>query len=193
MEYWRMKRSAAVVAAICLCTNVTNGFAGEVDLSFNSDAFRFIYVHDLASNDLAWDGGFLSNSDNGYVAHTSLYLTGVASDGASPLEGALGGRVAFVNGDNSSQTGVPLALGGYIKFTFASMNRLSIRGDAYYAPDVLTAQDLETYQDYTVRIGYNVLQDADIYIGARYVKGKFENGSSAEFDNSANIGVSIKF
>ena len=185
-----MKTSAALAAVFLLCTNAV---ADEIDLSFNSDAFRFFYIHELESNNLSWDGGVLNNSDEGFVINTSLYLTGFASDGTNPLEAGIGGRTGLVDGDDSGQTGIPLALGGYLKFTFPNLNRLSIRADAYLAPDILTAMDLEKYEDYTIRIGYNVLQEADIYIGARYVKGKFDNDTHALFDNGMHMGLDIRF
>ena len=185
-----MKFTAAGVAAVLLCTNAV---AGELDLSFNSDAFRFIYVHELASNDLAWDAGLLNNSDKGFVLHGSLYLTGLASDGTNPLQAGIGGRVGLVDGDSSGQTGAPLALGGYVKYTFPQLNRLSIRADAYYAPDVLTTKDLDKYEDYTLQVSYNILKEADLYIGARYVKGEFSNNTTATFDNGMNVGANIRF
>ena len=75
-----MKTSAAIVAALLLCTSA---LAGEIDLSFNSDALRFIYIHELDGNDVSVDFGLLNNSDAGYVAHVSAYLTGLASDGTN--------------------------------------------------------------------------------------------------------------
>ncbi len=185
-----MKISAAFAAAFLLCTNVV---AGELDLSFNSDAFRFFYIHDLANNDLAWDAGLLNNSDKGYVVNVSLYLTGFASDGTNPLQAAIGGRTGIVSGDDSGQSGAPIALGGYVKYTFPELNRLSVRVDGYFAPDILTLSDLEKYQDYTLRVGYNILQEADLYIGARYVKGNFDNNTSQLFDDGLHLGVNIRF
>ena len=185
-----MKTTAAFAAACLLCMNA---MADEVDLSFNEDAFRAYYVHDLESNDLAWDAGLLNNSDKGYVAYGSLYLKGFASDGLNPIEGALGGRTGWIDGDDSSQNGVPVALGGYLKYTFKRFNRLSLRVDAYYAPEVLSIKDLEKYEDYTIRLAYNLLREADLYIGARYVKGEFDNDSEATFDNGMHAGISLRF
>jgi len=185
-----MKSSAAVVAACLVCMNA---LADEIDLSFNEDAFRAYYAHDLEANDLAWDAGLLNNSDKGFVAYGSLYLKGFASDGSNPLEAGLGGRTAWIDGDNSGQKGLPLALGGYLKYTFPRVNRISVRVDAYYAPDVLTVKDLDTYEDYTIRLAYNLLREADIYVGARYVKGEFDNDTQQTFDSGMHVGINLRF
>lgn len=185
-----MKTLAGLAVAVLLCNSAA---AGEIDFSFNSDAFRIFYIHDFASNDLQSDFGYLYNDDDGWVANASLYLTGFASDGENPLQAGIGGRTGWVDGDSSKQTGVPVAVGGYLKYTFPNLNRLSIRGEGWFAPDILSFGDLEKYQDYTIKLGYNVLKQADVYIGWRYVKGDFEERPSVEFDDGFNLGFSIRF
>jgi hypothetical protein len=185
-----MKFTAASAAALLLCTNA---IANELDLSFNDDAVRGFFVYDLESRNLAWDAGVVNNSDKGIVVYGSLYVKGLASDGVNPLEAGLGGRTGWVDGEDSGQTGLPLALGGYLKYTLPSFNRISVRVDAYYAPDVLTVQDLDEYEDYSIRVAYNLLRDADIYIGARYVRGEFDNDTDQTIDNGMHIGVNLRF
>lgn len=185
-----MKFPAGIMLGLLLCNAAT---ADEIDLSFNSDAVRFEYVRDLRSNDLRADFGLLSNSDDGWAATTSLYLSGLASDGSNPLKAAIGGRVAWVNGDDSDQDGASLAIGGYLNYVFPRLNRVSLRGDAWFAPDILSIADLDKYQDYSLRLGYSVLKQADLYVGLRYVRGDFDNDSKAEFDDGAIIGLNIRF
>ena len=185
-----MKIFSGLAASVLLCNFAS---AGEIDLSFNSDAVRAFYVHDFVNNDLQSDFGILTDSDKGEVFNVSLYLTGLASDGVNPLQAAIGGRTGYVDGEGSGQEGFPLAVGGYFKYTFPDSDRLSLRFDLWYAPDVLTLDDLDTYQDYSVRLGYNVLRQADVYVGARYVNGDFDNGSDVTFDNGLNVGFNIRF
>jgi len=185
-----MKNLASLALAVLLCNSA---LADEVDFSFNSDAFRAFYIHDFRNNDLAADFGLLYNGDEGNVLNVSLYLTGFASDGSSPLQAGIGGRTGWVDGDNSGQSGAPLAVGGFLKYTFKKLNRVSIRGEAWYAPEILSFGDLDEYEDFSVRVGYNLLKAADIYIGLRYVRGDFDNDSKAEFDDGANIGFNIRF
>lgn len=185
-----MKTLASLTLAVLLSSTVV---AGEIDFSFNSDAFRFIYAHDFTNNDLRSDFGFLNTDDDGWVANASLYLTGFASDGTNPLQAGIGGRTGWVDGDSSKQSGIPLAVGGFVKYTFPKWNRLSLRGEGWIAPEILSFGDLDKYQDYTVRVGYNVLKQADLYIGYRYVKGNFSDAPSVTFDDGGHIGFTIRF
>ena len=185
-----MKFLTGLMASVLLCVSAS---AGELDLSFNSDAVRAFYVHDFANRDLKSDFGFLTDSDKGEVINVSLFLTGAASDGENPLEGGLGARTGYVDGDGSGQEGFPLAIGGYLKYTLQESNRISVRVDAWFAPDVLTLNDLEKYEDYSIRLAYNFLRQADVYVGARYVAGEFDNGTNVTFDNGLNMGINIRF
>lgn len=185
-----MKLSAGVMLGLLLCSAAS---ANELDLSFNSDAVRFEYGHAFRQNDLQANFGLLSNSDDGWVATGSLYISGFMSDGASPLQGGLGARTGWVNGDGSGQDGVPLALGGYLQYTFPRLSRVSLRGDAWYAPDALSAGDLDKYQDYTLRLALSLLDQVALYVGVRYVQADFSNGSKADFDDDAIIGINIRF
>jgi hypothetical protein len=185
-----MKFTAVVAAALLLCTGA---IADELDLSFNSDAIRAIYTRDFQSNELTWDAGIIHHTDNGYVVTGSLFISGLASDGNSPLQAGLGARTGLVDGDDSGQTGVPLAVGGYLKYTLPNFDRISIRADGWYAPDVLSIKDLDKYEDYTIRVAYNLLRNADVYVGARYVKAEFDNDSEQHFDTGMNIGMNLRF
>ncbi len=185
-----MKILSGLLAFLVLCNFSA---AGEIDLSFNSDAVRAFYVHDFINNDLQADFGILTDSDKGEVFNVSLVLSGLASDGVNPLEAGVGVRSGYVDGDGSGQSGFPLAVGGFVKYIFDAANRVSLRADVWYAPDVLTLGDVDTYEDFSLRLGYNVLKSADVYIGARYVNADFDNNTDVTFDNGMNIGFNIRF
>ena len=167
--------------------------ADEVDLSFNSDAARLQYVRDLRSTTLRLDTGWLHHTDNGNVVHVGLHLADMASGGENPLQAGLGGRLVYTNGDLTNQDGFALPIGGYLRYTPNRFNRVSIAGEVYFAPDVLSLGDAKKYEEYAVRIGYNLMREADIYIGARYVKGEYKKSADARFDTGMHIGITLRF
>ena len=42
-------------------------------------------------------------------------------------------------------------------------------------------------------MGYNILRDADIYLGLRYVEGQYDRQRKAEFDSGVILGVALRF
>jgi len=185
-----MKALTGISAFLLLCASAG---AGEIDLSFNSDAVRVFYLYDFDRNDLSGDVGFVTNSDRGTVINASLFLKGLASDGNNPLQAGVGARTGYVDGDASDQTGFPVAIGAFMRYALPAMDRLSIRGDAWIAPDVLTIGDLDKYQDLQLRLQYALLRDADVFVGARYLNTEFSNGSRQIIDNGLNFGFNIRF
>jgi len=181
---------ATLCASVVLCSAVS---AGEIDLSFNSDAIRALYLHDFEGRDLSADVGLANNSDRGLVINASLFISGYASDGDSPLEAGVGLRGAIVDGDHSDQEGLSAAVGGFFRYALPRMDRVSIRGDLWFAPDILSIGDIEEYKDASIRLQYALLRDADIFVGARYLNAEFDNDSRQLIDSGMNVGFSIRF
>jgi hypothetical protein len=175
---------------VLLCAQAN---ADLVDLSFNSDALRLQYAHEFKSNSMNLDAGLLTNSDTGDVVHVGFYVAGEASSGSNPVTAGVGVRLVYSNGDLSNQSGFALPIGGFVRYSPRKANRLAIDGQAYFAPNILSLGDAEKYQDYTLRFSYNVIHAADIYIGARYVRGDYKNSSAARYDTGMHIGATVRF
>ena len=167
--------------------------ADEVNLSLNTDSVRAEYARPIASRPLQWDMGWLHHTDNGDALHGSLHVTGKLREGSAPVTGGLGLRLAYTNGDASNQTGFGLALGGYARYVFPDYDRLSLRGHVYYAPGILSGNDMDEYQDYAVQLAYNVLREADAYVGLRYVSADYEEASSANYSTWFHVGMAFRF
>ena len=184
-----MKRLLSLVGMACCCLSAA---ADEVDLGFNSDALRVVYIHEFRNNNLELDGGWLHHTDNGNVLHVGLNLSDMASN-SKELVAGLGGRLTWQKGDLTNQDGFSVPVGGFLFFTPQRFNRLTFGAAAYIAPSVLSVGDAEKYQDYTLRLAYNVMRQADVYIGARYVKGEYKNAPDAYYDTGMHIGLTLRF
>jgi hypothetical protein len=185
-----MKSYLSLLGLVLCCAQAV---ADAVDLSFNSDAARLQYVRDLRSNTLNLDAGWLHHTDNGNVVHVGLHLADMASGGTNPVQAGLGVRVVYSNGDLSNQDGFAIPIGGYLRYTLPRFNRISIGGEVYFAPNVLSLGDAEKYEEYAFRVGYNLMREADIYIGARYVNGEYKKARDARYDNGMHIGITLRF
>lgn len=169
--------------------------ADEVDLSLNSDALRLQYVYEMESTGLNFDGGWLYHSDNGDVVHGGIHLVDLASSGGrDKIEAGIGGRIVYTDGEVSNQSGFSVPIGGFARYTPRAIDRLSVSASLYFAPSILTIGDMDQYQEYALKVSYNVLRQADVYIGARYVRGDYDNNvPDVHFDTGMNIGISLRF
>ena len=184
-----------VVSLLGISVACAQVFADEVDLSLNADALRLQYVYELESTGLNFDGGWLHHTDNGDVLHGGVHLVDLASSGGrDKVEAGIGGRVVYTDGEFRNQSGFAAPIGGFVRWTPRAIDRLSVGGSLYFAPSILTLGDMDKYQEYTLKVSYNVLRQADIYIGARYVRGDYDKGApDARFDTGMNIGMSLRW
>ena len=185
-----MKRVISLLGMSVVCAQA---FTHEVDLSLNADALRLQYIYDMKSTVLDLDAGWLYSENHGDAVHIGINLADLASSGPDKIVAGVGGRVVYTHGDLSKQSGFAVPIGGFVRYTPQTMDRLTVGGSLYYAPSILAISDMEKYQEYTVRIVYNVVRAADIYIGARYVRGDYKNAPDARFDTGMNIGFTLRF
>ena len=180
-----------------ICTLLVLACAGthaaELDLNLNDDAARLSYAWDVSPRNLRVDAGWLHHQDRGDVINIGLHLTGEASGGSNPLVGGLGGKVFIINPDGTNLDATVLGVGGFIRYTLPTYDRFNVYAHAYFAPDVLSFGDGDRYQEVEARIGYNVLREADVYLGVRYSNIEFEPFGDVTMDNGLHAGIQLRF
>ncbi|MEO0616950.1 MAG: YfaZ family outer membrane protein [Pseudomonadota bacterium] len=191
----RIRRAgfAAAACTLCAATVSSGAIAEELNLSINDDAARLTYAWDVTDNDLKLDAGWLHHQDRGDVLNVGLHLEGAASSGASPVIGGLGGKVFYIDPDGVSFDAIVLGIGGYLRYTLPQYNRINLYAHAYFAPDVLAFGDGDTYQEFEARIGYNVLREADVFLGVRYANIEFDPFGEVTMDNGLHLGIQLRF
>ena len=167
--------------------------AHELDLSFNSDAFRFVYANTIPDRSLRLDAGWLHNSDDGDLLHAGVQLVSNATSGPDPVVAGIGGRLAYLNGERSNQDGLALAVGGSLRMPIRGLNRFAVAGEVWYAPDVLIIDDAEEYLELILRGSYNITRQAEVYLGARYVRAEYQRAPDFRFDTGMHLGLNLKF
>ncbi|MCC5794045.1 MAG: hypothetical protein JJT85_04825 [Chromatiales bacterium] len=165
----------------------------ELDLSFNSDAFRLLYAYTLPQRSLRADGAWLHNSDSGAALHGGLQLVSAATSGPDPVLVGLGGRVVYLNGRRGNQDGLGIAVGGSLRYTIPQYNRFAVTGEAWYAPNVLIGLDTRQYRELAVRGSYNVTRQAEVYVGARHARAKYRRAEPFRFDTGMHLGINLRF
>ncbi|MEJ2603744.1 MAG: YfaZ family outer membrane protein [Gammaproteobacteria bacterium] len=167
--------------------------AADLDLNVNDDAARLTYGWDATESQMRFDAGWLHHQDRGNVGHLGLHLVDLASTGSNPLRGGVGGKVFYLDSDRRDDSGFAVGLGGFLAYTLPRFNRLTVSGHVYFAPDVLAFSGAEGYQEFEARLSYNVLRQADIYLGARYSEADFGNRGDALIDNGLHVGIQLRF
>lgn len=180
--------------AILVLLFATSAYGAGVELNVSDDAVRAGGDFGLQSNNLLFDGSWLHHQDKGDTFSVGSYLTGAASSGPTPLRAALGLRYYYVDYDGGSgESGGNLSLGGFVRYKLPQFDRVSIGGDLFYAPSVLSFGDSDSFYEVGGRVGYEVIRDATLYLGWRRMKSDFDEDGDTMVDNGFHIGIRASF
>lgn len=165
-----------------------------LDLNLSDDAAEFKYATPTATDKLELQVGWLHEEQNGDLAHVGLHMVDDALPGSDRLDIGIGGRLfAMEVAGDTAPDGAGLAVGGYFRYTFPRMDRLGVGGELYYAPSVVSSGDLESHAQWAVRGEYQILRQANVYLGYRRVRPEFEDGGSVTFESGLHVGLRLDF
>ena len=191
-----------MAGALSLANSVV--MADSIDLNLNDDAMRLTYEADLSrsSKGLMLDAGYYYNDypvnqnsnskrSDADLIHLGLHVTGDNWSQAGVFNIKVGGRIIYTNLATSVDV-MALGLGGEVRFS--PVHRLGLGASAYYAPRIATFMDGERYSEYGVKIDYQLLKQAFVYLGYRQIEVKLEGvGSRVELDDSGHVGLKLLF
>lgn len=166
--------------------------AHDINLSLNDGAVRAAYGT-VFSNGLRFETGWLTDSDEGDVVHAGLLVVGDVMPGGQKLTGGIGARLAYLDGEGNNREGYALGVGGSVRWVIPRYNRFAVYGEYYWAPDILSGGDAEEYVDGTIRLGYSITRQAEIYLGARYTGAEYDDRPEILFDTGMHAGFELRF
>ena len=101
----------------------------------------------------------------------------------------LGMKSVYTNQLSKTFFALPLSVYGKVEFNEV----VYIDAEVSYAPKVLSFGDAESYTDVKAKVNYKVLADGYVFIGARNIETKYENGTRTKFDTTAFAGFEVRF
>jgi len=176
---------------LVLC-NAAPAPAHELSLDLNDSAFRVSYAAPVGDG-LRLDTGWLRDGDEGDVIHGTFQVTGEAAPARQKLTAGVGARLAWLDGDGNGREGYALGVGGSLRWIIPAYDRFAVSAEYFWAPDILSGGDAEKYVDGTIRVGYSVTRQAEIYVGARYTGADFDDRPSLLFDTGMHAGFALRF
>ncbi len=190
---WR-KLAGVTTFGICMMAG-SQVMADSLDLNLNNDSMRLTYEADMTRDKgLLLDAGYYYNDrrsgSSADLAHVGLYVAGDNWSQSGVFNIKVGGRLIYTAVDPYNV--MALGLGGEVRFS--PVHRLGLGADAYYAPRVATFLDGERYTEYGVKIDYQLLTQAFVYVGYRKIDVEVENfGYKYRLDDSGHVGLKILF
>ncbi len=170
--------------------------ARSVELNVSDDALYARYAEPLRStigNPLEWDASVMHNGDKGDAATFGFHVLGDAGSRSVRLTAGVGGQAFWASPDGSNDDALGLALGGWIRAVPPQYDRLAFELRAHYAPNVLTFQDGDHYWEAIAKVAYQVLPNAEAYLGYRRIRLGLEDKHDRTIDSGFNVGLELRF
>jgi hypothetical protein len=170
--------------------------ADQVDINFSGDAAAFSYIKPLQTEGLELGGRWLHDTEDGDIADANLHMVDRPEPGRNALVLGIGGKLPAIMDDVRDADGAALAIGGKLRWTLPEYNRAAVAGSIYYAPSATSMSDIDGYQEYSVRGEFQLLEDANVYLGFRHIELSFDkdsDGADRDFEDGVYAGFNIDF
>ncbi len=184
---------------ILLSTSSTSSLADALDINLSNDVAHFQYLAtmgDVGGGKSEGHLGILYNNANSKLIDVGLV---VSNSGDSAAVASLGLGIKVISSRIEKMNSLNLAIGGLIHISPADDRKFGIIGQLYYAPDIVTFGDAERYIETGVRMEYELMPKAAVYIGYRKIEFDLNvlptpaPSVNVEVDEGVHIGVRIAF
>lgn len=185
------------IGLFLLGTVSTAATADSLDINLRDEAIRAIYTMDMkerSKGGLSTELGLLYSEDkkklDGTLYHAGLHVSGENWSQSGTFVISLGGRIYYAGSDNQDLSA--LGFGGAMRFS--PVHRVGVGAHLYYAPTITSWMDAKNFREAGVRVDYQLLPQAFVYVGYRNIEADFENGvNNVELDDDAHIGFKLLF
>lgn len=184
-----------VLTLSLLCFSAT-AFADSVDINLRDSSAQLQYNASMGRDTLGRSelhAGILYTNDNNTMADLGLLVQDEVGENAPGVTVGVGlkGLIANTKNDNARA----LALGGMVRFAPFEDSRFGIGGSLYLSPNITTFGDADRYIETGLKLDYEVIPQAVVYVSYRKIKIKLNRSPSQDviLDDGANVGFKISF
>jgi YfaZ precursor len=190
-DFPMLLRSTGLLAALTVTAFATH--ANNLDINLGSNAVAVNYSAGLTNTGLEGDIGYLHHTDSVDIGDVGLQVVGDSNPAGSPFIFAVGGKLFLINPKQNYGNGTVLGLGGRFNYTWPTYNRFQIGGELYYAPSIVSFNNADSYLQFGVNAGYEILRNAELYVGYRHISASFTHTGTLTLDSTFMVGLNLSF
>ena len=165
----------------------------NLDFNLASNAAAVDYTTNLTESGLEGDLLYLHHTNKVDIGAAGVDLVGNASPVGSPLLFGVGAKLFYINPKGGQGSGSAAGVGAHFRYTWPTYNRFTLGGQLWYAPNIVSFQNVSHFMLVSVDAGYEVLQKGTVYVGYRHVTGSFNGSQDVTLDTSFMVGMNLTF
>lgn len=189
-----LKRVGCAVLVLFSCGGIQ---AQTLDFNLSNETVEGTFSAPFASTGFGKSAYHISvlfsdtNADNNWMTGGGFSVFGEAGADVPGLEFGVS-----VNGYISEVAAADFAaipLGAHVSYRPPQLNRFFAKLAIEYAPGIVTFNDGDKLVLSAMRMGYEILPNADLYLGYRNIRVGIEDQPNATVDEGWHVGVSLSF
>jgi hypothetical protein len=172
--------------------------AGSFDVQFSKNTARLGYATEMTttqSGPVDLEFGFLFNEDDDYMGTAGVMIRNDTLN--TPVVLSVGSRFYYADAgnapDKTNATVSAVTIGGELLFIPEALGGFGFGAYYFGAPSVVSFQDADGFTEYGLYVDYLITPNTSIYVGHETIKADLKGGGSVEIDDSAYIGIGVRF
>jgi hypothetical protein len=185
-----------LAAFTLLVTASSSLYARSLDINLSNDSAQFKYASLVGATTFGRTEvgyGFLYNNDHDLLGEISLLVIDEAGSKSPGLELGVGPKLYIAEPDDPSVSFVAIGLGGQMRYKNLQVPRVVYGASLFYAPSIVAFGDADQMYEFEMRIEYELLPTANVYLGYRSIQADIKNRKDITVDESAVVGLRFKF
>jgi hypothetical protein len=159
--------------------------ADDLTVRIGEDALSLMF-DPVATEKNSVSFAFIHNDDE----DTDLLSLGFFANGSKEhFDGRLGGKIYYA--DLNKGSGYGAALGG--EMWLPLLPDLKLNAGLYYGPSSLSFSDVDKYQEWFLRLNYQVFENAKLGAGVGSLELEPDSGSDVEVEDGVFFEMSLSF
>ncbi|MEO8331271.1 MAG: YfaZ family outer membrane protein [Gallionella sp.] len=182
------------ILALTLVAVSTSALADAVDINFRDSSAQFQYRASMGRDTLGraeLHMGYLYTNKNNSFGDLGILVQDEMGKNAPGVTVGVGMKGLIAKSQNNNASA--LAIGGLVRFAPLSDSRFGITGQLYLSPNIVTFGDADRYIETGVKLDYEVIPQADVYVGYRKIKFNLKSSGDVTLDEGVHVGVKISF
>ena len=182
------------ILALSLLAFITAALADTFDLNLNDSSVQLQYGASMGKDTLGRSElhlGYLYNNDKNSFLELGFRVKDELGSNAPGVTVGFGLKGLYARSQNYNASA--MAIGGLVRYAPFKNTRFGIGGQVYLSPNIVTFGDADRYIETGVKLDYEVIPQAVVYLGYRKIEFKLSSDTDATFDEGAVIGLSMSF
>ena len=159
----------------------------SLDLGLSNHVVTANYGYEFRP-DVQLQAGFLHSNSDHHRSNLATVGIGVSGQVTPIVKPRIGAKVFVLDGKRVDGEGLAADAG----VTINVAPQFFVDVSAAYSPDIVTGGDLDHYYDFGVKVGYEIIPKALVYVGYQDVQGS-RNSDDYEIYQGAVVGFKMSF